>query len=253
MKKCIVSLAFAFIVSMAGQMCAQTTQNGSFNAPQIGAITCDGSLSDWSASTAWSEPFVYWYGYGLPSETRAKFAWNDATNMLYVAIQTDQAGGGHPDIGIGFAGCTPITAIGATQLAFDCGVGNSVAIMNEIQEYKIYVPSFAGGGTVGVEAGQSFADGVTTYEIAIPLWENWVSMDNQRDLSVNDTVYAYIGMEDQFLGSSGMDMTNECLNGNLDWAGSPMQTYASAITLVPEPCTVVLLGFGAFSLIRRKK
>ena len=39
-------------------------RNKAFNVPAAAPITVDGDLSDWSASTDWSDPFTVWNGPG---------------------------------------------------------------------------------------------------------------------------------------------------------------------------------------------
>ena len=183
------------------------TLNEEFDVPQIGAVTIDGDLSDWSDSTAWSEDFVLWNDNGAPltSTTKAKFAWNDAGDMLYVAIQTDQANGGHAVVGVGTSiDSVPTSGVGSTQLAFDAGTGNTVDIMNEIDEYNGAPGVF---GTDDVVAAQT-NDGTTwTYELAIPFWKDWATMSEKQSISPDDEYYVYLVMEDEFGGGNGTDMT----------------------------------------------
>lgn len=217
-KLCLVVLVVTLCACVSAL--AEPVQNGAFNVPEIGAITIDGNLSDWSYSTPWSEPFILWNTLAgdvpMASTTKAKFAWNDAADLLYVAFQTDQDdgqghGGGHAVIGVGITlNDVPTSAVGATQLAFDPGAGTSVAIMNEIQFYNDkYTLGWASGGTDGVVAAQTHADGIWTYEIAVPYWQNWVTMDTKQSISVNDVYYVYMVMENKLEGATGTDMTYE--------------------------------------------
>ncbi len=217
-KSCLVVLVAT--VCVCGSALAEPAQNGAFNVPEIGSITIDGNLSDWSYSTPWSEPFILWNtrekDVPMASTTQAKFAWNDADDLLYVAFQTDQDdgqghGGGHAVIGVGITlNDVPTSAVGSTQLAFDPGADTSVAIMNEIQFYNVaYTLGWAGGGTDGVVAAQTHVGGVWTYEIAVPYWQNWVDMDTKQSISVNDVYYAYLVMENKLEGATGTDMTYE--------------------------------------------
>ena len=186
-----------------------TQQNQAFDVPEIAAVTIDGNLGDWSDSTAWSEEFVEWNtpegATPMDSVTKAKFAWNDAGDTLYVAIQTNQALGGHAVVGVGTAvDSTPYLGANATQLAFDAGTGNTVDIMNEIAEYGLGTD-----GTDGVVAAQT-NDGTTwTYEIAIPYWKDWTTMTEKQTISADDEYFVYLVMEDEFGGGLGTDMTYE--------------------------------------------
>ena len=148
----------------------------------------------------------------MSSTTKAKFAWNDAQDMLYVAVQTDQANGGHLVIGVGTEETSvPTSSVGSTQLAFDAGTGTSVDIINEIQYFKdAYTPTldaWADGGTDGVVAAQT-NDGTTwTYEIAIPYWSDWATMLTKESISADDVNYVYLVMENELEGGTGTDMT----------------------------------------------
>jgi DUF971 family protein len=120
-----------------------TAQNMAFDVPAVVAIDVDGDLSDWSKSTSWSHPFILWNAGGLSSVTQAKFAWNDAQDILYVAVRTNQANGGHVVVGISTdvnAAAWSETGNYATQLAFDVisndQGGLSVTVMNEITEFS---------------------------------------------------------------------------------------------------------------------
>ena len=188
-------------------------QNGAFDVPEVGAVTIDGYLSDWADSTEWSENFVFWNDNGAPltSTTKAKFAWSDAGDMLYVAIQTDQANGGHAVVGVGTTvDDVPTSGEGATQLAFDVQPDGSVSVMNEIQYYSDkYSAGWPGGGTDDVVAAQT-NDGTTwTYELAIPYWKDWTTMDERQTISADDEYYIYLVMEDALEGANGTNMTYE--------------------------------------------
>lgn len=207
------------------------SQNMAFDVPAAGSITTDGDLSDWTASTDWSDPYIWWSGTSLISTTRAKFAWNDAEDLLYVAIQTNESSvrpGGHAVIGLSKAiGGNPLTGNGATQLCFDIQ-GSSVWIRNEINE-----TNQTGDLTTGVQAGYSVSNGVYTYEIAIPLWSDWKQTipANRQALSVGDTVFLYSCMESAFGTGNGT---------NLTWLGNPkfyMGAFdkASALKLTSGP------------------
>jgi hypothetical protein len=210
----------------------------------IASINIDGDLSDWSNSTQWSQPYIWWDGIVLTSETRAKFAWNDAQNMLYVAIKTNQANGGHAVLGFSkdFAGAST-SGIGSTQLAFDPVSGsNAVTIMNENQYYKDKYQSTDpnnpnelnswGGGTIdGVMAKYSFnnIDGTYTYEIAIPFWADWRPGEAKvkQSLTPGDVVYLYSVLESALESGAGTNLT---YYGNAAFYNGPFDK-AVALTL----------------------
>jgi hypothetical protein len=203
-------------------------QNQAFDVPAIGSIATDGNLNDWPSSTLWSEEYITWHGDGLSSHTKAKFAWNDAGDILYVAIRTNQANGGHAVIGISSnVDATAWSASGdATQLAFDI-VGGSVVVMNEIDSYSS--GSFA-HKTTGVTAGAVLGtDGYYIYEIAIPVWTNWVTPGTKVSLTAErSTLYIYSMMEDVYAGANGTDLTYD---GNPNFSGPGGFSYASVLTL----------------------
>lgn len=214
----------------------QPDQNVAFEIPEIGPIVIDGDISNWPASIPWSQPYIAWNGTGLPSTTtRAKFAWNQAQNLLYVAIQTDEASihaGGHAVVGVSTSRTNAaFTGDGATQLAFDILSGHTVAIMNEIDYYaNKYDHSWPGwhSGTQDVQAAFSVNNDVYTYEIAIPLWTNWVTMAEKTVLSVGDVIYLYSILEDKLEGGNGTNLT---YNGNPNFAMTNGFKFASALTL----------------------
>jgi hypothetical protein len=197
-------------------------RNKTFNVPAISAIYVDGDLSDWSASSDWSNPFVFWNAYEttppLISETQAKFAWNDVTDTLYVAIRTNEGtlqAGGH--LGMGFSkniDSVPTSGVGSTQLGFDPVADcSTVTVMNEIQWYKdnAGVSSWGGGGTSDVHAAYQY-DSVTgfyTYEISLPLWTDWRlgQMMSKQTLSPGDAVYLYATLESVFRSGNGTDLS----------------------------------------------
>jgi hypothetical protein len=228
--------------------------NPQTDVPAIAAIKVDGDISEWAASTTWSKPYVYWSGTGLSSTTRAKFAYNDATDMLYIAIQTNEASvqpGGHAVVGFSknIAG-VPTSGIGSTQLAFDLADGNTVTVMNEIQFYKNekqsidpdnpnQFNSWGGGATDDVVAAYSFnrTDGTYTYEIAVPLWEDWRigELKVKQSLTAGDVIYLYSIMESDLETGNGTDMTFNGGNVNPQFHNGAFIKAAALILLSPRP------------------
>jgi len=167
--------------------------------------------------------------------------------MLYVAIETDEASrlpGGHPVLGFGTGlNQVPIYGNGATQLAFETiAGGNQVSIMNEIHEYKMNIyPELTGNwvdsGTAGVQAAYSYAGGVWTYEIAIPLWTDWAidQMTTKTNLSVDGTIYLYSIMQNLLNGPNGTDLSYK---GNPDFAYPGGFKKAAVLTLIAGPAFI---------------
>jgi hypothetical protein len=211
-----------------------------FDVPAVGSIIVDGSLSDWPTSAVWSQSFLPWIGE-MSSTTRAKFAWNDAQNLLYVAIETDQATvglpGGHLVVGFGTSlDQTAYLGDGATQLAFEALTGKRVKIVNEIHEYKLLYPnettSYIDSGIDGVQAAYSSNGSVWTYEIAIPMWTNWAvgQMTTKTNLVPDSHHLCLSLMQDELNGSNG---TNLSYNGNPGFANPGGLNYAAKLMLVP--------------------
>jgi hypothetical protein len=188
------------------------SQNMNFDVPAIGTIAIDGNLGDWSASTAWSAPYIWWNGNDLTSTTKAKFAWNNAQDLLYVAVETNEASvqpGGHLVIGISKEiGGNPFSGNGATQLCFDIQ-GATVQARNEIN-----LTNQTGDLATDVQAAYSVSGGVYTFEVAIPFWSNWkeTTLANRQTLSLGEKVYVYSCMESAFRSENGT---------NLTWYGNP--------------------------------
>jgi hypothetical protein len=217
-----------------------TTYIPAFDVPAVGSINVDGSLSDWPTSAVWSQSFLPWIG-SMSSTTRTKFAWNDAQNLLYVAIETDQATvslpGGHPVVGLGTSlDQTAYLGNGATQLAFEALASGSVKIVNEIHEYKLLYPSqtinYIDSGIAGVQAAYSSNGSVWTYEIAIPMWTNWAvgQMTTKTNLVPDSSIYVYSMIQDAFNGSNG---TNLSYKGNPGFANTGGLNYAAKLMLLP--------------------
>ena len=187
---------------------APTQQNRSFDVPAISAINVDGDLSDWTNSSSWSRSFIWWNKSGLTSTTKAKFAYNDEMDMLYVAIETDQANGGHAVVGMSKnIDSIPNEGIDSTQLGFTSNGNGTVTIVNEPNE--LLYEGYGGMITTGVEAVCSQLGGVWTYEIAIPLWKVWTdASQGKEDLTPGDKVYLYAIMQDVYgANENGMNMT----------------------------------------------
>jgi hypothetical protein len=232
--------AIAIANGYSSSAVTSTTYIPAFDVPAVGSIEVNGSLSDWPSSAVWSQSFLPWVG-SMSSTTRMKFAWNDAQNLLYVAIETDQATvglpGGHPVVGFGTSlDQTAYLGNGATQLAFEALTGNSVRIFNEIHEYKLLSPSqttsYIDSGIAGVQAAYSSTGSVWTYEIAIPMWTNWAigQMTTKMNLVPDASIYVYSMMQDALNGSNG---TNLSYKGNPAFANPGGLNYAAKLTLLP--------------------
>ncbi|MFA5864765.1 MAG: chitobiase/beta-hexosaminidase C-terminal domain-containing protein [Phycisphaerae bacterium] len=196
-------------------------------------LTINGDLSDWPAASEWSAPFTYWNGVQLTSTTRARFAWNNAQDVLYVAVTTDENSsqpGGHLVIGMSKDNISsiPINSVDSTQLCFDYDASmppKNVWIRNECALYGY------SGTTTGVDAAFSNTGDNYTYEIAIPLWSDWATGTGLQTLSAGDTIYVYVVMENEFYSGNGTDLS---YFGNPNFAGTGF-AHAAVLTLVQIP------------------
>jgi hypothetical protein len=181
-------------------------------------LTINGTLSDWPTSAQWSSPYMFWYGTKLTSNTQAKFAWNDAQNVLYVAVQTNETNlrpGGFLVVGLTKdTTSVPTQNITSTQLGFkyDTTKPGNVEVVNET------------GGTIeGIVAACSYDSNIQiyTYEIAIPLWSDWrlgQSNRTQLDLAANNPVYLYSCMQDNQSTINGTTLS--CYGNPLFYQGA---------------------------------
>jgi hypothetical protein len=96
---------------------------------------------------------------------------------------------------------------------YDTDKAGNVWIRNEIALY---------GGpadvVTGVQGACSLTGGVYTYEIAIPLWSNWLAGTGRQALAAGDTVYVYSIMQDAYGTINGMNLTF-CGNPAFDKTG----------------------------------
>ncbi len=210
------------VLAVGITLLANPDQNAAFYDPEIAAITCDGNLSDWSDASATSLPYIYWADTGLPgTTTTAQFAWNDAADMLYIAVITDVNEVGKQVGGWAVIGSTldktssPWDDVRSTQLGF--GLNSTTSIFEIVNEIDYYGSGRAEGST-GVQAGQSTTAGVTTFEIAIPLWADWTVMTDGQALSSGDIVSVYAVMQDELAALGGTNMTFDGNNGNPGFA-----------------------------------
>jgi hypothetical protein len=197
-----------------------------FDVPGSFSIATDGDLSDWSDSSEWSGDFVLWSNATATptSHTKAKFAYNNAIDILYVAIQTDECSVAGESGGCAVVGLSkningnPQLGTDATQLSFDFQSDGSVLVRNEIQTYGVG-PVGKTCITTDVKAGCKESNGVWTYEIAIPLWKVWTNASQGKEtLSPGDVVYVYSCMQDAYGTANGT---------NLSYYGNP-NFYAGA-------------------------
>jgi len=162
-----------------------TPANPLIFAPQISAITVDGDLSDWSLGSDWAD-FGAWYAGGLASMTRARYAWNDAGDLLYIGIETTEPLPLRLEVG-GLMGdlnpqATPFGTAEACQLIFTDWAGGTAGTIESSQ------PT---GVTTGVVAAYTDSAGTITIEIATPIYSNWSDDGTAMDLIGGMPIYEY--------------------------------------------------------------
>jgi len=155
-------------------------------APQISAISVDGDLSDWGSASSWAD-FGTWYNGGLSSTSRAKYAWNDASNRLYIGIETTEISDPIVEIGglmSALSTVTPQSGEQATQVSFMGWSGGVPGV----------VINQADGITDGISAAYQISIGKMTIEIATPIYSNWKDPDTAMDLIARMNIYDYINI-----------------------------------------------------------
>jgi hypothetical protein len=202
--------------------------------PEIGAITVDGDLSDWSDASAWADFGPWWHlgavpgvpdgDNGLASTTRARYAWNDAGNLLYIGIESDE-----PDLILEIGGLMG-DAYDANDVAApypDAPAGGS-GRTTQI-EFKNWSGSTAGsvtnqiGGTLtGVTEAFTLNAGVMTIEIETPIYSDWYNSSTAMNLVNQMDIYEYADVFDA-TGAGGGD--SQIADGTY------IQTFTSATTV----------------------
>ena len=159
-------------------------------APEITAVSVDGSLADWQESSEWAI-FGKWYanGAGLTSTSKAKYAWNDSANLLYIGIESTQGSTLIMELG-GLMGnlsdpnATPLGGIQATQLELkNWSGGIATSIINQL-----------GGIKTGVSAAYTINGETITIEIALPIYSDWKNAATAMNLAAQSDVYTYINI-----------------------------------------------------------
>lgn len=212
-------------------------------APQINAITIDGSLADWQASSDWAV-FGKWYanGTGLTSTSKAKYAWNDSANLLYIGIESGEGSTLIMELG-GLMGnlsdpnATPLGGTQATQLELkNWSGGVPTLITNQL-----------GGIKTGVSAAYAINGGTITIEIALPIYSDWKNAATAMNLFAQMDVYTYINIVNA--GWTAGDSL--CANGTqVYYVSNPVIGNASLIRLLqgtsPQSCSdypdIVVMG-----------
>ena len=217
-------------------------------APQISAITVDGNLSEWSDASDWADFGPWWHlgavpgvpdgNNGLASTTRAKYAWNDAANMFYIGIESNE-----PDLILEIGGLMGDAYDGGGVPYSDTpssGTGRTTQIEFKNWSGGIALSKFnqSGGVTTGVTEAYTINAGVMTIEIETPIFSNWYSDLTVMDLVNRMDIYEYADVFDT-TGIGGGD--SQIADGTyVQTSTSPTTTYGSLIRLIqsssPQSC-----------------
>lgn len=203
------------------------TLNANINAPAISAISVDGNLSDWARASEWAV-FGNWYpaGAGLTSTSRAKYAWNDAGDMLYVGVESTESRDIYLEVG-GLMGnlcnpnATPMGGLQATQIQFKYNAGSgNIDITNQI----------TGNVKTGVVAAHTWDGTKMTIEIAIPIYANWFLDYTKMVLSQGMDIYLYANVASADWSAAD----SQVIDGQyIPLNSSPTMVVGSKVTLVP--------------------
>ncbi|OHB55105.1 MAG: hypothetical protein A2Y12_10530 [Planctomycetes bacterium GWF2_42_9] len=197
--------------------------NALIYAPQISAITVNGDFSDWTSASNWAE-FGKWYDGGNEGTTRAKYAWNDAANRLYIAIESTETDALVLEVG-GLMGTSNADALpsggtNATQLEFSYwGNGVPSSIVNQSE-----------GTTTGIQAAYTYNAGVMRIEIATPIYSDWKNSASAMNLTSQMDIYEYADVFSDDWFTMG---DHQCSNGAYyNSYGTPTMKTGSLIRLV---------------------
>jgi hypothetical protein len=194
-------------------------------APKIAsAITVDGSFSDWTTGSEWAT-FGDWSPLGsqkgLASTTKAKYAWDNDANLLYIAIESTEPNRfAEFQLGLGVTG-PPVGGESATEMKLQYN-GSSVVITPRIEDNT----------TTGVVAAQTWDGTTLRLEIATPLYSAWWSEASKLDLTADMNVFAYVNILATVGGvkkgdSQCVDYFSTFFNGDIRWSGSKIRLLDS--------------------------
>jgi hypothetical protein len=213
---------------------SECAKNPLIYAPQIPAITVNGDFSDWASASDWAV-FGKWYEGGLDSTTQAKYAWNDASNKLYIGIESTETTSLILEVGglmgdLSDANAMPSGGIQATQLEFSGWSGGvPTSIINQSE------------GTVsGIQAAYTVSGGTIKIEIAMPIYSDWKNIASGINLTNQMDIYAYadIFSDDWFTMGD-----NQCADGAYYYSyGTPTMQTGSLVRLMqsfPRTCADV--------------
>jgi hypothetical protein len=191
-------------------------------APQIPAITLNGDFSDWTSASSWAQ-FGKWYEGGNEGTTKAKYAWNDAANKLYIAIESTETEALILEVG-GLMGsfnadALPSGGTNATQISFSYWGNGTANIENQGE-----------GTTNGIQAAYTYNNGVMRIEIATPIYSDWKNAASAMNLTSQMDIYEYADVFSDDWTTMG---DNQCANGAYYYSyNTPTAKTGSLIRLI---------------------
>ena len=162
-----------------------------------------------------------------------------SSNMLYIGIRTTVANPYGVEVGA-MGNLNPnahtYDGVETSQIEFKLSA-TPLAISNQI-----------GGTIAGIVAASSFNNGITTLEIAMPIYANWQNASTAMNLFSGMHIFEYATIANtSWSAANSQNAAGEYLSY---YFGAPMD-FATDMTLVPEPVSMVLLGLGGLLLRRR--
>ena len=213
---------------------SECAKNPLIYAPEISAINVNGDFTDWTSASDWAV-FGKWLGGGNESTTKARYAWNDAANKLYIGIESTETESLILEVGglmgnLSDVSAMPSGGIQATQIEFSGWSGGvPTSIVNQSE------------GTVsGIQAAYTVSGGTIRIEIAMPIYSDWTNSASGMNLTAQMDIYEYadIFSDDWFTMGD-----NQCADGSYYYSyGTPTMQTGSLIRLIqsfPRTCVDV--------------
>ena len=243
-----------------------------------GKPNVDGNISEWTAGgvsgVEWHTMDQYYYGSpGVvpPDVSNGKYAavWDDTTNLIYMAVQYNDANQYFHTTNTGWNKDDDI------EIYVDAGNNNTNPYQGTYQDAQQWVigPDGLGDGWAQLDAlspsvahdlddyAVTVSGTLVTYEVAIKPYSRWdgyggTSPSILVDLGVGTEVGLDLIITSVYdaAGSFGM-IADRPGQGSWFKASDLFQdhTLSGVETGIPEPATMMLLGLGGLALIRRKR
>ncbi|MCB9852203.1 MAG: PEP-CTERM sorting domain-containing protein [Phycisphaerales bacterium] len=225
-----------------------------------GVISATDTALQTSSSTTTPARFNQWYGFGSQEEIYYRVTGTSSTTMPYSATLTSEVivplDLGSIDVGSIAGGNLTITSVGqtgASQTDTDL-----VVLDSNFQGIAGYLNDDEIGPTAGSVLTRLFTPGV--YYVAISNWNLANSLASPVDDDFRSgNVLDFAGAIADSSTTANLNVSfsiNGGLGGNVPAALTKVGAFDIAFakfTVVPEPATLSLLGFGVMALIRRRR